>query len=60
MSGTRELPQHVLAPEEIALADYDGLVALILRAAGGIDDAAGAIRERLSQNYESQKHILGL
>lgn len=50
----------VLAPEEIALADYDGLVDLILCASTDIDDSGDTIRQRLAENYESQKSILGL
>ena len=50
----------VVAPEEIALADYDGLVDLILCAARDIDASTDTIRDRLSQNYETHKALLGL
>lgn len=49
-----------VAPEEIALADYDGLVDVILCVAGDLDASTGSIRDRLAENYAEQKPLLGL
>ncbi len=50
----------VLAPEEISLSDFDGLVALMLRVASDVDENAAAIRDRLAANYDRRKDLLGL
>jgi endoglucanase len=50
----------VLAPEEISLSDFDGLVALMLRVASDIDGEVEAIRDRLTANYDRRKGLLGL
>ncbi|HEY5650271.1 MAG TPA: hypothetical protein VIW46_02400 [Acidimicrobiia bacterium] len=49
-----------LGPEEISLADFDGLVDLMLRVASDVDEAAGSIRDRLAASYERRKDLLGM
>lgn len=56
-SGTAD---GVLGPEEISLADFDGLVDLMLVAASDLDDSASALRDRLRANYDERKDLLGL
>lgn len=50
----------VVGPEEISLADFDGLVALMLQVAAGIDATTDEIRDRLAANFEERKDLLGL
>jgi endoglucanase len=50
----------VLAPEEISLADFDGLVDLMLVAASDIDDDSQTLRDRLAASYAQRKDLLGL
>lgn len=50
----------LVGPEEISLADFDGLVALMLGVASGIDGSTDRVRERLSMNFEKRKDLLGL
>jgi endoglucanase len=47
-----------LAPEEISLSDFHGLVALLEAAATGIDDVGNSLPDRLRKVYRSKKHIL--
>lgn len=55
-AGTAE---PAVGPEEISLADFDGLVALLLRVAEGIDDVGGTLVERLDARYEANRSLLG-
>lgn len=48
-----------VAPEIISLDDFDGLVALMLAAAEGIDDAGSSLRDRLETRYEQSVDLLG-
>jgi putative aminopeptidase FrvX len=48
-----------LAPEEISLADYDGLVALLVEIARSIDEPAVPLAERLSAGLDEKRHLLG-
>lgn len=52
-----------LAPEEISLADFDGLIALLMALAEGLDSAgrvsAGpTLQSRLRHLYQTEKHVL--
>ena len=47
-----------LGPEEISLADFDGLVSLMLAVASDIDASASAIVDRLEDRYESRSGLL--
>lgn len=47
-----------VAPEEISLSDFDGLVSLMLAVAGGIDDAGGTLVDRLDARYQGGKSLL--
>ena len=49
-----------LGPEEISLADFDGLVSLMLTAASDLDDTASALRDGLAGRYEDGRSLLGL
>ncbi len=49
-----------LGPEEISLADFDGLVDLMLTAASDMDDTATALRDRLAAAYAERRDLLGL
>lgn len=49
----------IAMPEEISLADYHGLIDLILIAAGAADDP-DPLPDRLRKLYEEEKHYLGL
>ncbi len=55
-AGTAE---PAVGPEEISLADFDGLVTLLLRAAEGLDDVGGTLVERLDARYEANRSLLG-
>jgi endoglucanase len=55
-SGTNTAPR--LAPEEISLSDFDGLVNVMLAAAGGIDDVQTTLVERLDARFEKGKSLL--
>lgn len=48
-----------VAPEEISLADFDGLVALMRSVAVGLDDADQLV-DRLARNFDERKSLLGL
>ncbi len=50
----------LVGPEEIALSDFDGLVALMLAVASGIDGSTNRVRDRLATNFEARKDLLGL
>jgi putative aminopeptidase FrvX len=58
IDGARAGGPAVVAPETISLADYDGLVALMLAVAGGIDGASNSIRDRLDRRYEANQDLL--
>jgi endoglucanase len=47
-----------LAPEEISMADYDGLVSLILAVTLHLDDVDSALRERLDRRYDAGRGLL--
>lgn len=48
-----------LAPEEISLKDFDGLVSLLLATSLGLDSTRATLPKRLRQLYQSEKHVLG-
>lgn len=47
-----------LGPEEISLADYDGLVSLMLAAARHLDGEMASLQDRLDRRYEGHRHLL--
>lgn len=59
IDGVKAGGPAVLAPEEISLADFDGLTALMLAVAEGIDEVSSSIVERLDHRYEASRHLLG-
>lgn len=56
-TGTREAR---VAPEQISLADFDGLVDLMICVARDIDSVSGQIRQRLASNFKARSSLLGL
>lgn len=52
--------QAKVAPEQISLADFDGLVALMLCVARDVDATSGQLRERLASSFEQRRDLLGL
>ena len=50
----------LVGPEEISLADFDGLVALMLAVASKVDGSTNRVRDRLATNFEARKDLLGL
>lgn len=55
-SGTAE--RAILAPEEISLDDFDGLVSLLARVVREIDDETDDARQTMERIYQSRGHIL--
>ena len=47
-----------VAPEEISLSDFDGLVALVLDIARDLDQSGSTLVERLDRMYEETRSIL--
>ncbi len=58
IDGVKAGGPAVLAPEVISLSDFDGLTALMLAAAEGIDDVASSIVDRLDRRYEAGRGLL--
>ena len=48
----------LLGAEEIALSDYDGLVALMLAAARHLDSTEASLRDRLDRRFEDHRHLI--
>jgi putative aminopeptidase FrvX len=48
-----------LSPEEISLADFDGLVALLVEIARSIDGPSVSLADQLSALFEEKRHLLG-
>jgi endoglucanase len=48
-----------VGPEQISLDDYDGLIALMLSVAGGIDSAESAMVDRLDARWEAKRSLVG-
>jgi endoglucanase len=57
IAGTAE---GAVAPEEISLSDFDGLVDIMFRVASDVDVNAEAIRDRLAASYDRRKGLLGM
>ncbi len=47
-----------IAPEEISLADFGGLVQLLLACAGGIDSVDDSLTGRLDRRFLENRHLL--
>jgi putative aminopeptidase FrvX len=47
-----------LAPEEISLADFDGLITLMLAVAREIDGVGSALVDRLEARFQAGRHLL--
>jgi putative aminopeptidase FrvX len=58
IDGVKAGGPAVLAPEVISLADFDGLAALMVAVAGGIDEVTSSIVDRLDRRYEASRHLL--
>jgi endoglucanase len=59
IDGVREGGQARLGPEFISLADYDGLVGLMLAVARDLDQQESSLADRLDRRYEGNRHLLG-
>lgn len=49
-----------VAPEQISLDDFDGLVALMLCVTRDLDSVSNTIRDRLASNYQARASLLGM
>jgi hypothetical protein len=58
IDGARAGGPAVVAPEVISLADFDGLTALMLAVADGIDGVSSTIVDRLDQRFDGARHLL--
>jgi putative aminopeptidase FrvX len=58
IDGARAGGPAVVAPEVISLADFDGLTALMLAVADGIDGVSSTIVDRLDQRFDGARHVL--
>lgn len=58
IDGAKAGGPAIVAPETISLSDFDGLTALMLAVADGIDGASNSIRDRLDRRYEANQDLL--